>query len=66
MWCEIPQSVGASVSAKYNIIKNRQNNWILQKDLGLTGTKYDCGESYCGSFTVLVYNRAVSSSVSIL
>jgi len=28
--------------------------WVLRTDLGLTGTKYGCGEGYCGSCTVLV------------
>jgi aerobic-type carbon monoxide dehydrogenase small subunit (CoxS/CutS family) len=23
--------------------------WVLRTDLGLTGTKYGCGESYCGA-----------------
>ena len=35
--------------------------WVLRTDLGLTGTKYGCGESYCGSCTVLVDNRAIRS-----
>ncbi len=35
--------------------------WILRIDLGLTGTKYGCGESYCGACTVLVNNEAVRS-----
>ena len=35
--------------------------WILRTDLGLTGTKYGCGESYCGACTVLVNNEAVRS-----
>lgn len=35
--------------------------WILRTDLGLTGTKYGCGISYCGSCTVLVNDEAVRS-----
>ncbi len=35
--------------------------WVLRTDLGLTGTKYGCGISYCGSCTVLVNNEAVHS-----
>ncbi len=35
--------------------------WVLRTDLGLTGTKYGCGISYCGSCTVLVNNEAVRS-----
>jgi aerobic-type carbon monoxide dehydrogenase small subunit (CoxS/CutS family) len=35
--------------------------WVLRTDLGLTGTKYGCGESYCGACTVLVDDSAVRS-----
>ncbi len=35
--------------------------WVLRTDLGLTGTKYGCGISYCGACTVLVNNEAVHS-----
>ena len=32
--------------------------WVLRTDLELTGTKYGCGESHCGSCTVLINGRA--------
>jgi aerobic-type carbon monoxide dehydrogenase small subunit (CoxS/CutS family) len=35
--------------------------WVLRTDLGLTGTKYGCGESFCGACTVVVENEAVHS-----
>jgi carbon-monoxide dehydrogenase small subunit len=35
--------------------------WVLRTDLGLTGTKFGCGEGYCGACTVLVDNEAVRS-----
>ncbi len=35
--------------------------WVLRDDLGLTGTKYGCGEGQCGSCTVLVGRTAVRS-----
>ena len=35
--------------------------WMLRTDLGLTGTKYGCGESLCGACTVVVGKEAVRS-----
>src|SRR3989339_165051 len=35
--------------------------WVLRSDLELTGTKYGCGEGYCGSCTVLLSGEAVQS-----
>jgi carbon-monoxide dehydrogenase small subunit len=35
--------------------------WVLREDLGLTGTKFGCGESYCGACTVIVNNQAMRS-----
>jgi len=35
--------------------------WVLRTDLGLTGTKYGCGEEQCGACTVLVNGEAILS-----
>ncbi len=35
--------------------------WVLRSDLGLTGTKYGCGEGLCGACTVLVNGKAMRS-----
>ena len=35
--------------------------WVLRSDLGLTGTKYGCGEGLCGSCTVIVNGVAERS-----
>lgn len=35
--------------------------WVLRSDLGLTGTKFGCGEALCGACTVIVNKEAVRS-----
>jgi aerobic-type carbon monoxide dehydrogenase small subunit (CoxS/CutS family) len=35
--------------------------WVLRTELGLTGTKYGCGQSQCGACTVVVGREAVRS-----
>lgn len=35
--------------------------WVLRSDLGLTGTKYGCGQNLCGACTVIVNKDAVRS-----
>jgi isoquinoline 1-oxidoreductase alpha subunit len=40
--------------------------WALRDVLGLTGTKYGCGEALCGACTVHVNGQAVRSCVTPL
>ena len=40
---------------------DRELLWVLRTELGLTGTKYGCGEGICGSCTVLIDNEAMPS-----
>jgi isoquinoline 1-oxidoreductase alpha subunit len=38
--------------------------WVLRENLGLTGTKYGCGEALCGACTVHVNGIALRSCVA--
>jgi carbon-monoxide dehydrogenase small subunit len=40
--------------------------WVLRSDLGLTGTKFGCGEAQCGACTVIVDGEATRSCVTPL
>ena len=41
--------------------RERMLLWVLRTDYDLTGTKYGCGEGFCGACTVLINNEAVRS-----
>jgi len=45
---------------------DRKLLWVLRTDLELTGTKYGCGESHCGSCTVIVDGAAERSCQTTL
>jgi carbon-monoxide dehydrogenase small subunit len=44
---------------------NRTLLEVLRDDLGLTGTKYGCGNGECGACTVLVDGKPVSSCLTL-
>lgn len=50
---------GKQVEASYE--GNQTLMWALRTQFALTGTKYGCGEGYCGSCTVLMNDDAVRS-----
>lgn len=41
--------------------KNEKLLWVLRTHFNLTGTKYGCGEGYCGACTVLMNDEPVRS-----
>jgi aerobic-type carbon monoxide dehydrogenase small subunit (CoxS/CutS family) len=40
--------------------------WVLRTDFALTGTKYGCGQGFCGACSVLVEGKAVRSCLIAL
>ncbi len=48
-------------AVKVNVDSERMLLWVLRTDFGLTGTKYGCGEGFCGACTVLINNIAERS-----
>ncbi len=47
--------------ARVTVDDERMLLWVLRQDLGLTGTKFGCGEGLCGACTVIVGQEAVRS-----
>ena len=48
-------------SVRLTVDGERMLLWALRSELNLTGTKFGCGEGYCGTCTVLVNKEAVRS-----
>ena len=48
-------------SVSLEVDGDRELLWVLRTELGLTGTKFGCGEGVCGSCTVLIDNEAIPS-----
>ena len=48
-------------ATELDVDPRRKLLWVLRTELGLTGTKYGCGERECGACTVLVDGRRIFS-----
>ena len=60
----MPQTISFRLNGKpvrLSVVPDRTLLWVLRTDLGVTGPKFGCGISQCGSCTVLVDQRAVRS-----
>ena len=53
-------------TVRLNVDSDRMLLWVLRTDFGLSGTKYGCGEGFCGTCTVLINNKVERScSISV-
>ena len=53
----MPDSIAFKLNdkpARVNVGGERPLLWVLRTELGLTGTKFGCGEGHCGACVVLV------------
>ena len=44
-----------------SVESDRMLLWVLRTDFNLTGTKYGCGDGFCGACTVIINNKAERS-----
>jgi aerobic-type carbon monoxide dehydrogenase small subunit (CoxS/CutS family) len=54
------------VARTLTLDEDRNLLWVLRDDLGLTGTKFGCGASYCGSCTVLIDGKSVRACATTM
>lgn len=58
------EKISFSLNGKKTVITTSPNQtllWVLRNQLGLTGTKFGCGNGSCGACTVLINREAVRS-----
>ncbi|HLK21580.1 MAG TPA: (2Fe-2S)-binding protein [Bryobacteraceae bacterium] len=49
---------------RMDVHPDRMLLWVLRNDLGLTGSKYGCGEGQCGACTVMIDGVATRSCIT--
>jgi aerobic-type carbon monoxide dehydrogenase small subunit (CoxS/CutS family) len=54
------------VPTRVTVGDDRTLLWVLRDDLGLTGTKFGCGQAVCGACTVLLDGQAVRSCATLV
>jgi len=52
------------IEHRVEVASDQKLLYVLREQLGLTGTKYGCGEGQCGACTVLVDGTATRSCLS--
>ena len=60
----MPETIAFNLNGhptRLEVDARRKLLWVLRGDLGLTGTKFGCGESLCGACTVVVDREPVRS-----
>ncbi len=66
---DMKETIHFTLNGKRTIVEvdtDRALLWVLRTDLGLTGTKYGCGQSFCGACTVLLNGEAVRSCATTM
>lgn len=54
------------VARTLTLDEDRNLLWVLRDDLGLTGTKFGCGATYCGACTVLIDGKAARACATTM